>query len=83
MIPKAFIFDVFGTIVDWRSGVATQAEYWFDKKQISFNPVKFADAWRGKYQPAMERIRSGNRGYIALDILHRENERALKYPSEG
>ena len=70
---EAVIFDVFGTIVDWRSGVAAQAALWFARKGIDVDPHAFADAWRGEYQPAMQRIRSGNRGYVALDILHREN----------
>ena len=71
--PKAFIFDVFGTVVDWRSGVADVTRQIFSQKGIETDPYEFADAWRGKYQPAMERIRSGNRGYVSLDILHREN----------
>jgi len=76
--PKAFIFDVFGTIVDWRNGVAKVCAETFAEKNIEFDPYEFADMWRGEYQPAMERIRSGNRGYVALDILHYENlERVL------
>lgn len=71
--PKAFIFDVFGTIVDWRNGVATVAQKFFDAKNLDENSHDFADAWRGKYQPAMQRIRSGGRGFVALDTLHREN----------
>ena len=71
--PKAYLFDVFGTIVDWRSGVATVAQKFFDDKNLDENPHSFADAWRAKYQPAMEKIRLGNRGYFPLDILHREN----------
>ena len=71
--PKAFMFDVFGTIVDWRSGVATVSQAFFDEKNLDENPHSFADAWRAKYQPAMQKIRSGNRGYVPLDILHREN----------
>ena len=71
--PKAYLFDVFGTIVDWRSGVATVSQRFFDEKNLDENPYSFADAWRAKYQPAMEKIRSGNRGYFPLDILHREN----------
>jgi len=70
---KAYLFDVFGTIVDWRTGVASVVADRFEKKGIDFDPEQFADLWRGKYQPAMERIRSGNRGYVPLDILHREN----------
>lgn len=71
--PKAFIFDVFGTIVDWREGVATVSKQFFDDKGIAADPHEFADAWRAKYDPAMARIREGNRGYVRLDILHREN----------
>ncbi len=71
--PKACIFDVFGTLVDWRSSVACEAKKIFENKGIDVDPYAFADAWRGEYQPAMERIRSGNRGYIPLDDLHREN----------
>ncbi len=71
--PKAFIFDVFGTIVDWRNGVANVSQKFFDEKNLDENPHSFADAWRAKYQPAMDKIRSGNRGYFPLDILHREN----------
>lgn len=71
--PKALIFDVFGTVVDWRAGVGAEARRFFDAKGIDADPFAFADAWRGEYQPAMERIRSGNRGYVPLDLLHREN----------
>lgn len=71
--PKAYLFDVFGTIVDWRNGVADVSQRFFDAKDLDENPHTFADAWRAKYQPAMEKIRSGNRGYFSLDILHREN----------
>lgn len=71
--PQALIFDVFGTVVDWREGVAAEARQWFRPRGIDVDPHAFADAWRGEYQPAMQRIRSGDRGYVALDVLHREN----------
>lgn len=71
--PKALIFDVFGTLCDWRTGVGHETANWFQQKSVSFDPMQFADLWRGEYQPAMERIRTGNRGYVPLDILHREN----------
>lgn len=66
---QAFIFDVFGTCVDWRNSVARVVQ----KTLPSVDPYAFADAWRGEYQPAMERIRSGGRGYVPLDDLHLEN----------
>jgi len=77
-VVKALIFDVFGTVVDWRTGVTQQAEAFFARHGIAADPASFADAWRAKYQPAMERVRSGQRGYVPLDVLHRENlEEAL------
>lgn len=69
----ALIFDVFGTVVDWRSGVADQCAQLFARMRVDFDPATFADLWRAEYQPSMQRIRSGNRGYVALDLLHREN----------
>ena len=70
---EALIFDVFGTVVDWRSSVSREVKSYFAPKGINLDFDAFADAWRGQYQPAMERIRSGGRGYVRLDILHREN----------
>lgn len=70
---KAAIFDVFGTVVDWRTGVATAAGRIFREKAITVDPTAFADAWRAEYQPGMETVRSGNRGYVPLDDLHFEN----------
>jgi 2-haloacid dehalogenase len=67
--PEALIFDVFGTCVDWRGSIATQLEVALPKVDAS----AFADAWRAEYDPAMARIRAGERGYVALDELHREN----------
>jgi 2-haloacid dehalogenase len=76
--PEALIFDVFGTVVDWRTGVAGEVERAFSGKTRSVDPGAFADVWRGQYQPSMTEIRSGRRGYVALDVLHRENlERTL------
>ncbi len=70
---QAAIFDVFGTVVDWRSGVAAVAKRFFAEKEVTVDPFVFADAWRDEYQPAMEAIRSGGRGYVPLDDLHFEN----------
>jgi 2-haloacid dehalogenase len=70
---QAVIFDVFGTCVDWRTGVAAAVENDLLSAAADVDPLAFADAWRAEYQPAMQRIRAGDRGYIDLDILHREN----------
>jgi 2-haloacid dehalogenase len=73
MQVDAYIFDVFGTLVDWRKGVADEAALMFRDKSIGVDAVDFAVAWRKKYHPAMRRIRSGERGYVQLDVLHLEN----------
>ena len=67
------LFDVFGTVVDWRSGVAAVVAEAFAAKGIAQDAETFADEWRGEYQPAMGRIRDGARGYVRLDDLHLEN----------
>ena len=70
---KALFFDVFGTVVDWRSGIVSAAEKISKKNNISLKAAEFADAWRAEYQPAMEEIRIGKRDFTILDILHMEN----------
>jgi 2-haloacid dehalogenase len=76
--PKALFFDVFGTLVDWRSGVAREARAVLAPKGFDLDWAAFADAWRGEYQPGMEEIRAGREPFARLDIVHRRNlERIL------
>jgi 2-haloacid dehalogenase len=71
---KALVFDVFGTVVDWREGIARDAAPFLARHGGSgIDPRAFADAWRKRYQPAMEACRSGRRPFTRLDVLHREN----------
>jgi 2-haloacid dehalogenase len=71
--PKAIVFDVFGTCVDWRSSVAREAETLGARLGVSgVDWLAFADAWRGQYQPQLETVRSGRRPWTTLDVLHRE-----------
>ncbi|HVW56661.1 MAG TPA: haloacid dehalogenase type II [Rhizobiaceae bacterium] len=73
MAVEALIFDVFGTCVDWRTGVAKEVSRMAGAKGLAIDAASFADAWRGRYQPAMQEIRAGRRFYVELDVLHREN----------
>lgn len=75
MIPrvKALIFDVFGTLVDWRTSVAREARAHLEPRGLQTDWLAFADAWRGEYQGAMEEIRSGRLPFSRLDTLHRRN----------
>ena len=76
--PKALFFDVFGTVVDWRTSIAREAELILKPLGHAVDWFQFADAWRGEYQPAMEEIRSGKLPFCRLDVLHRHNlERIL------
>lgn len=71
---RALVFDVFGTVVDWRQGVAREAAPFLARHGAAgTDPAAFADAWRRRYSPAMEEVRSGRRPYTRLDVLHREN----------
>jgi 2-haloacid dehalogenase len=68
---KALIFDVFGTLVDWRSGVARESKTLLEPLGYSLDWLAFADAWRAEYQPAMEEVRSGRIPFSRLDVIHR------------
>ena len=75
---RALVFDVFGTVVDWRSGVARDAApFLAHHAKLHVDPAAFADAWRKRYEPAMEAVRSGRRPFVRLDVLHRENLEAI------
>ena len=68
---KALVYDVFGTCVDWRNGVARDAERILKPLGYKIDWLAFADAWRALYQPSMEEVRSGREPYVKLDVLHR------------
>ncbi|MBO9436896.1 haloacid dehalogenase type II [Ruegeria sp. R13_0] len=70
---KALTFDVFGTVVDWRSSVAEELRTFFEPRRLSRDWFAFIDDWRELYQPAMEDVRSQRRSFVILDVLHREN----------
>ena len=71
---KACLFDVFGTLVDWRTGVTREVSLFFKAKNITgVDAMEFAVAWRKLYQPSMEEVRSGRRTWTILDELHRES----------
>ena len=68
---KALFFDVFGTTVDWRTGVAREAKITLAPLGYSLDWLAFADAWRAEYQPGMEEVRSGRIPFAKLDVIHR------------
>jgi len=72
-VIRAVLFDTFGSVVDWRSGVAREVSVFAARHHVELDEWAFADAWRSRYQPSMEPVRSGAREFVPLDVLHREN----------
>lgn len=68
---KALVFDVFGTVVDWRSSITKHGATFGAEHGIEADWPAFADGWRGKYQPYMNKVRTGELPWTKLDALHR------------
>jgi len=68
---RAMMFDVFGTVVDWRGTIAREGRILGEKHGIDADWEAFADAWRGGYGPSMDRVRKGELGWTKIDDLHR------------
>ena len=68
---KAMVFDVFGTLVDWRTCVARESRMILEPMGHKLDWIAFADAWRAEYQPGMEEIRAGRKPFSRLDVVHR------------
>ena len=68
---KAMTFDVFGTVVDWRSSIAREAKMMGEQKGFDFDWDNFADKWRAGYGPSMNKVRTGELPWTKIDVLHR------------
>jgi 2-haloacid dehalogenase len=68
---KAIGFDVFGTVVDWRTSITREGEAFGRAHELNVDWLKFAVAWRNLYQPMMNKVRNGEIGWTKLDDLHR------------
>ena len=69
--PKALVFDVFGTVVDWHGSVAREVRALARSKGLRLNAAKFAKAWRAGYRPAMDRVLRGEAPFEKIDAIHR------------
>jgi 2-haloacid dehalogenase len=69
--PRALVFDVFGTVVDWRSSIIREGEDLGRRKGLDVDWAAFADAWRSRYAPSMDQVRRGEIPWTKLDDLHR------------
>jgi 2-haloacid dehalogenase len=70
---QALLYDVFGTVVDWRGSIIDDLSRFGAEKGLRADWAAFADEWRGLYQPGLEEVRSGRRPWTILDTLHRES----------
>ena len=75
--PKALCFDVFGTVVDWRSSIIREASALGAEKGVAGDWERLVDLWRARYQPSMDRVRRGELPWTGLDALHRATLDAL------
>ena len=82
---QALLFDVFGTVVDWRSSIVDELTRFGAEKRLKADWAAFTDDWRGLYQPAMDEVRTGRRTWTILDVLHRESldKLLVKYALTG
>src|SRR5262245_39011105 len=68
---RALVFDVFGTVVDWRGSIIRECQLLGRRKKINADWAAFADSWRAGYRPAMAKVRSGELPWMNIDQLHR------------
>ena len=68
---RALAFDIFGTVVDWRTSIVREGQLLGARRGLQQDWAAFADAWRAGYQPAMQRVRSGELPWTHIDALHR------------
>jgi 2-haloacid dehalogenase len=71
VMPKALVFDTFGTVVDWRGSIVEEGKAWGKMKGFEIDWPSFADRWRAGYAPSMEKVRKGELPWTRLDDLHR------------
>ncbi len=71
---KALVFDVFGTVVDWRTSLITDFTWWGRERGIKADWTALVDGWRGVYVASMDEVRKHpERGFVMLDDLHRRS----------
>src|SRR5216684_2128722 len=71
---KALVFDVFGTVVDWRTSLIADFTKWADKRGVNADWTALVDGWRAVYAASMDEVRKHpERGYVILDRLHRQS----------
>lgn len=70
-LPKIIVFDVFGSVVDWRSSLIADLSAYGAQRGIAADWATLVDGWRQAYHPSMDRVRKGELPWTKLDALHR------------
>jgi 2-haloacid dehalogenase len=71
---KALLFDVFGTVVDWRTSLIDNFTAWSKVRGVTGDWAALVDGWRGAYMPSMDEVRRHpERGFVILDDLQRQS----------
>src|SRR5215470_4277212 len=70
---QAVLFDVFGTVVDWRTSLIRRLQRFGTENNVQADWVRLADDWRAHYEPSMKAVRDGQRPWTNLEQLHRES----------
>jgi len=87
--PRAIVFDVFGSVVDWRTSLIDELTAFGASRNVTADWVELVDAWRAAYVPSMQRVAKGELPWMTLDELHRLSldtliaERGIKGFSEA
>ena len=74
---EVLLFDVFGTVVDWRTSLQRWLQRFGRENKLQGDWSALVDDWRAAYEPSMAQVRQGERPYVTLDVLHRESLDAL------
>ncbi len=74
---EALVFDVFGTLVDWRTSLIDDLSAFGERSTLDVDWAAFVDDWRGEYAPSMDRVRRGEQPWTTIDALHRTSFDAL------
>jgi len=82
---KALTFDVFGTLTDWRTSIIREGQELGSRRGLDVDWVRFADAWRAGYGPAMRRVEHGELPWQTIDSLHRMilDELLIRFGARG
>jgi 2-haloacid dehalogenase len=68
---RAILFDVFGTVVNWRGSLIDSLKRFGADRGLDFAWDSVADRWRAKYWPKMDLVRRGEIKWTILDEIHR------------